>query len=218
MPASRGTASLRAMLSLKPARPPAPDPNGGAPADATQALRSELAEREARIKELEHALAEEKQTIASLRETIDSLQFKTQVLEKSYAKQLADTRARLGAAEQSVTEQKQKEAAYGSDHEETVRLLRDTRAELEQLKLDREQLRSQARRSNGWSGSGPAAPPAEASEGTINQLMAGAGWQKKSGATAGNSHLEAQVSADEDAPPEPMIDPELVFTKDKKSD
>jgi chromosome segregation ATPase len=206
------------MLSLKPARPPAPDPNGGVAADASEALRSQLAEREARIQELEHALAEEKQTIASLRETIDSLQFKTQVLEKSYAKQLADTRTRLGAAEQSVAEQKQKEAAYGSDHEETVRLLRDARAQLEELKLDREQLRAQARRGNGWSSTASAAQPAEASEGTINQLMAGAGWQKKSGAAAANSHLEAQVSADEDAPPEQMIDPDLVFTKDKKGD
>jgi chromosome segregation ATPase len=206
------------MLSLKPARPPAPDPNGGAAADASQALRSDLAEREARIKELERALAEEKQTIASLRETIDGLQFKAQVLEKSYAKQLADTRSRLGAAEQSVAAQKQKESAYGSDHEETVRLLRDTRAELEQLKLDREQLRAQLRRAGGWSGSGAAAQPTEASEGTINQLMAGAGWQKRSGAATANSHLDAKVTADEDAPPEQMIDPELVFTKDKKDD
>jgi chromosome segregation ATPase len=215
------------MLSLKSAKPPAPDPNQSAEAataqaaevaQAAQAAQAELAGRDARIKELERILAEEKQLVASLRETVDSLQFKTQVLEKSYAKQLADTRSRLSAAEHSVAEQKQKEATHGSDREETIRLLSEARTELEQVKLDRDQLRAQLRRSNGWSANGPAAEPAEASEGTINQLMAGAGWQKKAAAIAASSHLDAKVSADEDAPPEQMIDPELVFTKDKQDD
>jgi chromosome segregation ATPase len=205
------------MLSMKSARPPAGEENRGTEADASQTGQS-IAERDAKIAELEQALAEERQNSATLRETIDGLRFKTEVLEKSYAKQLADTRARLAASEQAAAEQKQKQSAYGAGHEETIRLLKDARAELEQIKLDRDQLRVQLRRGQGWSGSGTAAEPNEATEGTINQLMAGPDWLKKPGGRAGQSHLEAHVSGADEAPVEQMIDPELVFTKDGKDD
>jgi DNA repair exonuclease SbcCD ATPase subunit len=205
------------MLSTKSAKPPAGDASQGADADASQTAES-IAERDAKIKELEQALAEERQSSTTLRETIDSLHFKAEVLEKSYAKQLADTRARLAAAEQAVAEHKQKDSAYGTGPEETIRLLKDARTELEQLKLEREQLKAQLRRGQGWSGGGADAAPAEASEGTINQLMAGPEWLSKRGAPSGNSHLEAQVSGADEAPAEQMIDPALVFTKGSKDD
>jgi chromosome segregation ATPase len=201
------------MLSTKSASVPAGDAEQGTDADASLTAQS-IAERDAKITELEQALAEERQSSATLRETIDGLHFKAEVLEKSYAKQLADTRSRLATAEQALAEQKQKESEYGTGHEETVRLLRDARAELEQAKLDREQLRAQLRRGQGWSGSGTHAEPAEASEGTINQLMAGPGWITKRSASSGDSNLEAHVSGADEAPVEPMIDPALVFTKD----
>ncbi len=205
------------MLSMKSAKAPAGDTSQGPEADASQAAQA-IAERDAKIKELERAVAEERQNSAALRETADSLHFKTEILEKSYAKQLADTRARLATAEQALAEQKQKEVAYGTGQEETIRLLKDARAQLEQAKLEREQFRAELRRGQGWSGSGAHAAPAEATEGTINQLMAGPEWLKKRDSASGNSHLEAKVTESSDAPVEQMIDPALVFTKDNKDD
>jgi hypothetical protein len=205
------------MLSLKPSKNAPGDANQRPAADAGQTGQSVLAERDARIAELERQLAEERANAATLREESDGFRFKTEILEKSYAKQLADTRAKLAAAEQAVAEQKAHQSEYGADHEETVRLLKETRAELEQLKLDREQLRMQVRRS-GWAVPGGAADTSQASEGTINQLMAGPDWLTKREAPAGGSNLVAQVAAPEDAPVEDMLAPELVFTKDKDKD
>ncbi|MEO8465070.1 MAG: hypothetical protein ABI640_06985 [Gammaproteobacteria bacterium] len=204
------------MLSSKATKIPAGDPNQGPVADASQTGQSVIAERDAKIAELERQLAEERTNAGTLREASDTLRFKTEILEKSYAKQLADTRAKLAAVEKAVADQKAHEVAYGADHEATVRLLRETRAELEQSKLDRDQLRAQTRRS-GWTGPAAAAATdtSESGEGTINQLMAGAGWLTKREASTGGSNLAAQVPAPEEAPAEDMLAPELVFTKDK---
>jgi chromosome segregation ATPase len=207
------------MLGLKSPKNAAAtaDANQRPEVDASQAGKALLAERDAKIADLERQLAEERQSAAKLREEADGFRFKTEILEKSYAKQLADTRARLAAAEKAIAEQKSHEAAYGADHEETVHLLKAARAEIEQLKLDREQLRAQARRS-GWTAPGSASETSQTGEGTINQLMAGPGWLTKRDAPAGHSHLEAHVGAAEDAPAEDMLAPELVFTKDKDKD
>ena len=205
------------MLSLKSAKNAASDAKERAVADVSQTGQSIVAERDARIAELERLLAAERETSAGLQETADALRFKTEILEKSYAKQLADTRAKLAAAEQAMAEQKAHQATYGADHEETVRLLKQTREELEQLKLDRDQLRSQARRS-GWTVPGAATDTEQTGEGTINELMAGADWLTKRDAPAGGSNLTAKVAAPDDSPAEDMLAPELVFTKDKDKD
>ena len=205
------------MLSLKSGKNPPGDANQRPAADASQTGQSVVAERDAKIADLERQLAEERANAATLREASDGFRFKTEILEKSYAKQLADTRAKLAAVEKAAAEQKAHQAEYGADHEETVRLLKETRAELEQLKLDRDQLRTQARRS-GWTAPGAAADTSATGEGTINQLMAGASWLTKREAPAGGSNLEAKVSAPENAPVEDMLAPELVFTKDKDKD
>ena len=187
-------------------------------ADASQTGQSVIAERDARIAELERQLAEERAHVATLRAESDGFLFKTEILEKSYAKQLADTRAKLAAAEQTVAAQKAHQTEYGADHEETVRLLKETRAELEQLKLDRDQLRTQARRSGFTVSGGAGADTSQTGEGTINQLIAGAAWMGKREGPAGGSNLTAKVAAPENAPVEDMLAPELVFTKDKDKD
>ena len=51
-------------------------------------------ERDATIERLERTLGEERQNSATLRETVDGLHFKAEVLEKGYSKQLADARLR----------------------------------------------------------------------------------------------------------------------------
>jgi len=203
------------MLSLKSSKNASGDANQRPSADASQTGQSVIAERDARIAELERQLAEERANAATLREESDGFRFKTEILEKSYAKQLADTRAKLAAAEKAAADQKANQVAYGADHEETVRLLKEARAELAQLKLDSDQLRTQARRS-GWTAPGAAADTSQTAEGTINQLMAGQGWLTKRETAAGGSNLEAKVAAPENAPVEDMLAPELVFTKKDK--
>jgi chromosome segregation ATPase len=204
------------MLSLKSSKNAPGDANQRPSADVSQTGQSVIAERDAKIAELERQLADERANAATLREVSDGFRFKTEILEKSYAKQLADTRAKLAAAEQAVADQKAHQVAYGADHEETVRLLKEARAELAQLKLDSDQLRTQARRS-GWTVPA-AADTSQTGEGTINQLMDGPGWLTKREAPAGSSNLAAQVAAPEDAPVEDMLAPELVFTKDKDNE
>ena len=204
------------MFSLKPSKNAAADANQRPAADASQTGQSVVADRDARLAELERQLAEERANTATLREESDGFRFKTEILEKSYAKQLADTRAKLAAAEQAAAQQKAHQVAYGADHEETARLLKEARHEVAQLKLECDQLRSQAKRS-GWVASS-AADTSQTDEGTINELMAGPDWLTKKSAP-GNSNLEAQVAAPQDAPPEDMLAPELVFTKkDKEKD
>ncbi len=204
------------MLSLKSTKNAPTEASQRPPADSSQTGQSVIAERDAKIAELERQLAEERVNAATLREASDSLRFKTEILEKSYAKQLTDARAKLATVEKAVADQKAHQIAYGADHEETVRLLKETRAELEQVKLDRDQHRAQARRT-GWTGpAASAADSSEPAEGTINQLMAGASWLTKPKASVGGSNLAAQVAAPDEAPVADMLAPELVFTKKDK--
>src|SRR5690606_15949827 len=68
---------------------------------AAQAAPDEL---DAARERLERALAEERQKSAALRASVDGLQFKLDVLEKSYAKQLADARQHAEAAARTPAE------------------------------------------------------------------------------------------------------------------
>jgi flagellar biosynthesis chaperone FliJ len=183
----------------KPAGPPVPD------------------ERDAIIKRLEQTIAEERKNSATLRETVDNLRFKTETLERSYAKQLADARQRGTSAEQALAEHNAQIAAFGAGREETIRLLTEARTELEQVKLDRDQLRQQlARGTRGNLDRSPLASPGADSpvgEGTINQLIANPSWLTKKEAAGAGSHLDAKVSAEQEPPPIEMIAPDLVFTK-----
>ncbi len=205
------------MLSLKSSKNAPGDANQRPAADASQTGQSVIAEREAKIAELERQLADERANAAKLREESDGFRFKIEILEKSYAKQLADTRAKLATAEAALAEHKANQMAYGADHEEAVRLLKEARTELAQSKLERDQLRSQAKRS-GWVAPSAASDASQTDEGTINQLMAGPAWLTKREAPASGSNLDAKVAAPENEPVEDMLAPELVFTKDKDKD
>jgi ribosomal protein S11 len=210
------------MLSRKSPKPAPPsEPTAPAQSAEASAAKALLDERNAAIKRLEAALAEEKQSTAALREDADNLRFKAEILEKSYAKQLADARQKSAAAEAILADHHAKIASFGADREETIRLLQQARAELEAVKLDRDQLKRQLARGPGSLDRSPltrTAADATASEGTINQLMANADWTREPKARAGGSNLEAQVGAPEAAAPEIMLAPELVFTKKDKDD
>ena len=211
------------MLSRKSPKPAPPsEPTAPGPSAEASAAKAALDERDATIKRLEAALAEEKQTAVELREAADNLRFKSEILEKSYAKQLADARQKSAAAAATLADHHAKIAAFGADREDTIRLLQEARTELEAVKLDRDQLKRQLARGPGSLDRTPltrATADATAAEGTINQLMANADWTKEPKVRApGGTNLDAKVGAAEGAAPEIMLAPELVFTKKDKDE
>jgi hypothetical protein len=176
-------------------------------------------ERDATIERLERMLAEERKNAQELRQSTEGLRFQMQVLEKSYAKQLADARAGKEAAERALAEQRAKLEAFGSTPEETMQLLADTRAELERVTAHRDQLHkelTQADRPRASSGSQRAyeAQPQDGSL-TINELIADAHWMRDD-REPGDTHLHSKVKSEEDTPAVEMISPDLVFTKGRK--
>lgn len=178
-------------------------------------------ERDAAIARLERTVAEERQNAASLREANDALNFKLQIMEKSYAKQLVDARQRMDAALKELAGHQTRLKELGSGGEDTLRLLSETRAELNRIKADRNQMKEQLARGGGRSqarGELAISDTSDSSQ-TINALITSAGLKPGRGdrAAAGDSNLEARVRAEE-TPSIEMLSPDLIFTKSDKDD
>ena len=205
------------------AAPPGPDP------------------RDATIERLERELAEQRETAKALRESLDASTFKMDILEKSYAKQLTEARDKLAATETELKEKEEILANLGGGHEHTLRELNDALAVIKVLKRDRDQLRKQIAQ-GGFRKSGPSTTKARAllgddarglmpapgdeseeahddtSGGTINALIANAGWAEKK-PNVGSGQATAQVEAGPQQAHEEMLSPDLVFTaKDKEKE
>jgi hypothetical protein len=193
------------------------------PPDKTKgAVPSAPDERDAIIERLERAVADERNNAATLREANEALRFKVEVLEKGYAKQLEDARLRGWAAERELADQQSRLAALGTGGEDTVRLLSETRAELQRVAADRDELRKQLGLSAGKSKrTAPSIgiPHVEDGSLTINNLIAGASFIRgRHPDGSDNANLHEQVRPEQEAPPEEMIAPELVFTKGRDRD
>jgi hypothetical protein len=189
---------------------------------------------------------DEQRTLAkTLREQLDAATFKIEILEKSYAKQLAEARDKSAAVDAELTEKNEILANLGGGHEHTLRELNDALTVIKVLKKERDLLRKQltqgvVARPRGEvtkarallgddahglmpaAGSDDRAAPIDASDddtsgGTINALIANAGWAEKKSSAAGEGHSSAQVAAPE-APHAEMIAPDLVFTERDKDD
>jgi hypothetical protein len=188
---------------------------------------------------------EEQRTLATtLREQLDAATFKIEILEKSYAKQLAAARDKSAAVDAELQEKNELLANLGGGHEHTLRELNDALTVIKVLKKERDQLRKQlaqgvarprgevtkARALLGDDAHGM--PPVEGhdnrasavdashddtSGGTINALIANAGWAEKTPSGVGSGHGSAQVATPE-APQAEMISPDLVFTETDKGD
>jgi hypothetical protein len=202
----------------KPSAPPSP-PTG----DASQTAPSGPDPRDATIERLSRELAAERDNLTTVREALDAARFKVEVLEKSYAKQLADARERLAATEQTLADKTHVLAGLDGGHEDTLRALNDARAELKLVVTERDALRKQIaeggfRQRSSSQTRAPLATTAEPTDsgGTINQLISSAGWVEKA-PRVGSGHASATVSA-QDAPHEDMLAPELVFTKGREDD
>jgi hypothetical protein len=200
---------------------PTPPPKAAKVAGSVPPARDE---RDATIERLERSVAEERQHSATLRETVEEFRFKIGILDKSYAKQLADARQRAEAAERGLTEERARLAGIDTNHENTLRLLTETRAELARVAAERDLLRKQygqAARPRPEAVAPDrkvpeqASPPAPEDEGTINALMANLTVpRERPSARPEIARLGAQArDAGPAAPSEEMISPDLVFPK-----
>ncbi|HEX7079618.1 MAG TPA: hypothetical protein VF329_01215 [Gammaproteobacteria bacterium] len=167
--------------------------------DASPARAPEAAEAQTTIEELERVLAEERQKAAELASAIDGLHFKLQVLEKSYAKQLADARERAESAERQLAERLSEAAAQEQTQEAALQKLR---ADLERVTAERDRLRAQL-------GLPPDEPDASAIEGTINRLIADTSWARERPTISSGSY--PQPGAEDESPSEELISPDLLF-------
>jgi hypothetical protein len=173
------------------------------------------------VKQLEQQLAEERKTAAAIREALDASTFKLEILEKSYAKQLAEARDKRAALEAELAEKEEILTGLGGGHEHTLRELSDAVSVIKVLKSERDQLRKQIAQggfrqpNEHQKNDRPTRAPSagqDTSDGTINALIENAGWAEKKPAAVGAGHLSAKVS-DQETPHEEMIAPDLVFTE-----
>jgi chromosome segregation ATPase len=180
-------------------------------------------ERDATIERLERGLAEERQHAATLRGTVEDLRFKMGILEKSYAKQLADARLRAETAERGLAEEKARLSGIDGNHENTLKLLTETRAQLANVLAERDWQRKQLAQGSRRAQEAPvpnhnAADSGKAAvsqgEGTINSLMADLSVpRERPSARPEVARLGAQARDEGQAPAEEMISPDLVFPK-----
>jgi hypothetical protein len=222
----------------QPTRPPPPAD------DDSQTAQSAPDSREAEIAELVLELGEQRDLAKNLRESLDAATFKIEILEKSYAKQLAEARDKLAATESELKDKEEILANLGGGHEHTLRELSDALTVIKVLKKERDQLRKQIAE-GGFRKAGPGTTKARAllgddarglmpapgddtrsgtsepshddtSGNTINALIANAGWSEKK-AGVGTGQATAQVETPQQQPQEEMLAPDLVFTaKDKE--
>jgi hypothetical protein len=190
--------------------------------------------RDAQIERLEQELSEQRDAAKTLRESLDAAAFKVEILEKSYAKQLAEAREKQVSLEAELNEKNEILANLGGGHEHTLRELNDALTVIKVLKKERDQLRKQvaqggfrqrtetkARALLGADEASTFAQPTapdddDTSGGTINALIANAGWADKKSAV-GTGQATAQVEPEPEPAHQEMLSPDLVFTaKDKE--
>jgi hypothetical protein len=204
------------MGKAKTAEKPAKPANQAAAAAGAAAQPDE---RDATIARLERTVAEERQNAATLREANGALTFKLEILEKSYAKQLADARQRMQAAQKELAGHQTRIAELGTGGEDTLKILGETRAELNRVRADRNLLKEQLSRSGGRSGVRAELSLADTDGSqTINALITSEALQPgRERAGSGDSNLSARVRAEE-TPSVEMLSPDLIFTKSDKDD
>lgn len=213
----------------KPSSPPQP------PSREAPTAEPGLDARDGQIERLEREVAEQRDAAKSLREALDAATFKIEILEKSYATQLAEVRDKRAAVEAELKEKDEILANLGGGHEHTLRELNDALTVIKVLKTERDQLRKQiaqggfrphgeskARRLLGsddnTSASSSSTSDDDTSGGTINALIANAGWAEKKPAV-GTGQATAQVETEQEPAHHEMLSPDLVFTaKDKEAD
>ena len=95
------------------------------------------------IARLEEELEEQRAEALLLRQELDATTFKTETLEKSYAKQLAEVREKLSTVQSELKEKEEILSGLGGPHEHTLRELSDALAVIKVLKKQLDQMRKQ---------------------------------------------------------------------------
>jgi hypothetical protein len=183
--------------------------------EAERAAQTVSAERKAEIDRLNRAVAEERRHSAELRRTVDELRFKMDILEKSYSKQLADTRALCESAEARREETAVRAAELDVARGDAIELLEAAKVELDRLARERDQLRKQLASRDGWQveGAGDAAD-FEFDEGTINGLMNDDKWLARAESEHQKQIRERKsVETAEESPTEDLLAPEIVLKR-----
>lgn len=173
-----------------------------------------------KIEQLERSVAEEREHSAALRETVNELRFKLEILEKSYAKQLKDAQQRFEAAEHRNDEQGTRLAELDAARADAIELLADAQTELDRLTTERDQLKRQVAARDGWAVE-PGGDGVDFADdgGTINALMNDSVWSRRSAALrppeADESAAGDDASGDDAGD---MIDPALVLASGRRGD
>jgi DNA repair exonuclease SbcCD ATPase subunit len=187
-------------------RIPSRDPAGQKPEDSA-------------VARLEREIAEEREHSARLLGEIRELKFKTEILERSYAKQLEDARQRAVSAEKALTEQRTRNAELDALRADAIQLLSDTKTEIDRLAAERDQMRRQLASRDGFQVEAAGEEPPDDGGGTINTLLNDAGWLKrKRPAEEARLKAEAEKRAAEEEHTGDMIAPELVLAPGKRQD
>jgi hypothetical protein len=153
---------------------------------------------------------------------IRELKFKTEILERSYSKQLQDARQRAETAEKSIEAQRLQGAELDGLRSDAIQLLSDTKAEIDRLTTERNQLQRQlaARGDFPVEAAGDDAV-ADDGGGTINTLMNDPNWIKRK-APAEAARVKAEAEAAEQAAEEigagDMLDPQSYLAAKGKHD
>jgi hypothetical protein len=205
------------------------------PDDDSQTDQSGSDDRTSTIERLEQELDEQRDAARRLQEALDAVTFQKEILEKSYAKQLAELRDKRAALETELKEKNEILEGLGGPHEHTLRELSDAIAVIKVLKKERDQLRKQIaqggfRQANDRQSERPTiaarllgdsvAPRSvtDTTDGTINSLIANESWSQRK-PNVGTGQATAKVEAPEPpASKEEMLSPDLVFTANDKED
>jgi DNA repair exonuclease SbcCD ATPase subunit len=174
------------------------------------------------IARLEREVAEERENSARLLSEVRELKFKSEILERSYAKQLQDARLRAESAEKALNDQRTRNAELDALRNDAIELLSDTQAEIDRLTKERNQLHRQLTSRDGYQVEGAEDEAGENDGGgTINTLLNDAGWlkRKKPGEEAkARAEAEAAARAAEEAAAGNMLDPDTYISAKGKHD
>lgn len=103
------------------------EPSASPASEDASRLRAEVEARDATISELEAAVAAAQAQTAALQHALEQADFKTRVLEQSYATQLAEARARAAAAERLDRQQRARIAELEGSHAALTKQLAEAR-------------------------------------------------------------------------------------------
>jgi FHA domain-containing protein len=180
-------------------------------------------QRDAPVLRLEQALAEETRTSAALRDSLEALRQKVDLMAVGFEQRLIEARQRSEANAARFADQQARLEALGSGREETMHALAEARAELARVKVERDQLRQQLTRIDGMQTAtltlpdedDEIAPNINLPPPSLDELMAGLGAFEEAGQGGHRElgHLHKRVELDPDESQE-MIAPELVFPEE----